>query len=591
MEQLSDDEDEIIYSEVKATKLYEVNDVKSDVINHDTEKRKSMLHNGQWMPKEYKVGRLVKYTGIWTCCGGNEHYSLYCKSIEARISFQQELNDFENEKKKAAEYAHYVKVNIREPWEKNEGIIQSIDIEDPELRLIREANSVDNSYNVLMLVSWIYKHRTDEKVVLKGLKLMNAHAKTGDGCIQIVKHRGLLCVTSCQKLYHSNKEVQLLCIQIMRQLVDCNFTRDGIIGDMSVLHIAFSIGHNNMGSLPHLVHALHCVLQCSRSERGRADILNRHYIQYCILFCKKNSACADVLRPVLKLFNWMSSSDERLVLMYEMGGGSTSLKCMERHMNNSDILSPAMLFLTRVAAIHPPALTYLVRKKAVPVVIGALRALYSDELLQIEGLKMLKALSLSPEGWRQISDTRGGWLSMCEGTTIGNALIHDAPGHFHNPGWAIGETPHLPKVARITLEAAKAAASKSAIVPKGDWTAHSLRQFMGLSMKPQRLAINTQEHEEYFELLKTLDLLPTPGEEREYWHIRLTEYEKENDILISDMVQTVMEMKAREKRNQSHSSKLSEEYVKPVYVMGNLISTKALEEADVAVTSQLEGVI
>jgi hypothetical protein len=266
---------------------------------------------------------------------------------------------------------------------------------------------------------------------------------------------------------------------------------------------------------------------------------------------------------------------------------------MERHMSDSDILAPAMLFLTRISAIHSPALDYLVKQKAVPTVIGALRALYSNEVLQLEGLKMIQALSKSPEGWKQISDTRGGWMSICEGTTTGNAQIHTVPGYFHNPGWSIGETPHLPKVARITLEAAKEAALKSHVVPKGNWTAHSLRQYMGLSMKPQRLAINTEEHEEYFELLNTLDLLPLPGEEREYWHIRLNEYEKENDIMIIDMVHTVMQMKSNDRKRDKAKFKQSdtEEYIKPVYVMGTLISTKALEEADVGVISQLEGVI
>ena len=46
------------------------------------------------------------------------------------------------------------------------------------------------------------------------------------------------------------------------------------------------------------------------------------------------------------------------------------------------------------------------------------------------------------------------------GTTQGNALVHDLKGSMHNPGWAIGDTPHMPKVDRMKILAAKAAAAK-----------------------------------------------------------------------------------------------------------------------------------
>lgn len=335
------------------------------------------------------------------------------------------------------------------------------------------------------------------------------------------------------------------------------------------------------------------MLQCCREEICRVEVFDRNIVGYYLLYCRQYARAPRILRHILKIFNWISSTNDRLLQLYEQGVASVVLHCMKRHMNNAQILAPCMIFLTRISNIHAPALEYLVQKKAVPLVISALRALYSEEIIQLEALKMLQALSKSPEGWKQISDTRGGWQSICQGTTQGNALIHDLKGSLNNPGWAIGETPHLPQLERRKLLAAQAAAAKGISDPKDAWTAHSLRQFMGLSMKPQRLAINVAEHQTYFDLLQSLDLLPNPGEEREAWFQRLKDYETENDILIQEMVDTVMEMSRKAAKEEKLAMKAEQngEYIKPVYVLGTKITTKSLEEADMDVKSALKGVV
>jgi hypothetical protein len=43
---------------------------------------------------------------------------------------------------------------------------------------------------------------------------------------------------------------------------------------------------------------------------------------------------------------------------------------------------------------------------------------------------------------------------------------------------------------------------------------------MGINTRGQKLSVNNESFDIYFELLKTLDLLPTPKEEREYWYQR-----------------------------------------------------------------------
>ena len=71
-----------------------------------------------------------------------------------------------------------------------------------------------------------------------------------------------------------------------------------------------------------------------------------------------------------------------------------------------------------------------------------------------------------------------------------------------------------------------------------------------------------------------------PGEEREYYFIRLDEYEKESDISVEEMAHTMMEMKkaAELKAKQLESNEETGEYIKPIYFMGERYSSTALDE-------------
>lgn len=50
------------------------------------------------------------------------------------------------------------------------------------------------------------------------------------------------------------------------------------------------------------------------------------------------------------------------------------------------------------------------------------------------GLKLLQTISRTSEGWKQISAVHAGWQSITAGTVRGDALVHDLPGEFNNPG-------------------------------------------------------------------------------------------------------------------------------------------------------------
>lgn len=143
--------------------------------------------------------------------------------------------------------------------------------------------------------------------------------------------------------------------------------------------------------------------------------------------------------------------------------------------------------------------------------------------------------------------------------------------------------------------------AQSGIQPetRAAWTSSSLREYMGLSMSGQTLAINTEGHAVHFELLSTLDMLPKVGEERELWFQRVHAYEVENEVKIEDMVSTVQEMRRREAVHKKMALKgiaMGEDdeilgTVKEVYVNGERITGDILQSKDADVDEALEGIV
>ena len=48
------------------------------------------------------------------------------------------------------------------------------------------------------------------------------------------------------------------------------------------------------------------------------------------------------------------------------------------------------------------------------MIIISLRAVYDDENIQLEGLKLIQILSRTKEGYKQCSETLGGWQTICQ---------------------------------------------------------------------------------------------------------------------------------------------------------------------------------
>ena len=470
----------------------------------------------------------------------------------------------------------------------------------PEEIALKASDSFGNVFNAPMLVSWVYKHMDEELTLRQGLEYMQKHVDTGEGCVLLHRHDVMMCLMGVFEQDKEKPHIALYIVSILRKLLDCNFTRDSIINAdgpgyeaISALRVSFSIIHSHMNSHSHVEEGIKCVMQCARSELCRRDIIDRRVIVYLNEIARKYSKHPEILRPILRTFNWTANTMDRLKYVCDADCTGTVLQCMKRHINNKLVVSPGLQFLARASSNYPPAANYMLRNRTVEIIVGAIKALYSDEVLQLEALKLLQMMSRTTEGWKQISSIKGGWQAILQGTAQGNALVHDLPGALNNPGWAIGDTPNLPVIDRAKLEVTKASASITRAPPKAAWTSTSFKEYTGKSMKAQSLAINNVFDDEYFQLLKTLDMLPRPGEEMEYYFMRIDEYEKENDISMEEMTHTIIEMKkaAEIKAKRDSQSEETGEHIKPIYFQGQRYSAEELAEKDQNVVEELHATI
>ncbi len=552
--------------------------------------RLDMLHTGKWIHKAFELGRYVPRTGSWNCCGHEDHLSMYCDSKLARKIWQEGIANEEAEEAVRLRYKKSQEKRIKGPWDRKEiGLIHPRPESQAE-QAMKEANVEESRYNAPMLVSWIYKHLDEELTTTQGLNYMLKQVETGEGCELMLKNSAVDCVMAAAEAWRTRPDLTLMCASIIRKLLDCNFTRPALLGDIALLRKSFGFGHTFMSSIAHVEEACNCVMQFARSDSGRADIMGRQLPVYMTGFVKRYSRAPAVVRPVLKTFNWVTDTRERMKQVCDWDAVRTCIKCMQRHNNDARVLAPGMHFLTRAVKSYEPAAGVLLNCGAVSTVIHAMKVLYSNDVLQIEGLKMLQMLSKTKEGWKQISDTRGGWQSITQGVTLGNALIHDLPGDFNNPGWAIGDTPHLHMLDRLKQEAAALDASRKTEPGRSDWTAMGLKGFMGLPTKEMKLAVNNERHECFFSLLTTLGLLPKPGEEREYWFIRIKAWEKDQDANLDEMTETLLRLRKKAVKDDEEPEG-EKEYVKPVYFNGSLYNSQELVDMDMDIMDDLGNVV
>lgn len=576
---------------------------------------------------QFETGRLVPNTGYWLCCGDPDHFSLYCPSIERRDIFKSELEVIQAQEKQDKAFRNQRRDNlhdqVQQSMQREMKFLTPVEAE--EKQLVALASDLQQAFNAPMLVAWLLRHFHEELTMQQGLKYALDKLQDGEGCVLLLRH-GL--APALQKIHtHFLKispEIELLILQCFRQLLDCNFTRDTLllnliyndpeaVGDtpaaMSVpmeeeadwLYVLlFEAMHRNHKSKEHLTQVLRCYMQCCRHEPCRAYLLRNNAIvlRYAWTFTQEKfgyKGTEEMHHAILRLVNWIATTSSRLMLMFEMEALQYSVRCMRKYRRFPQVQAPAIVFLQRLVFSIPSAMELALRLQVIPLVVDAMKILHADQIVQLEALKLISALAKTSEGFQQLSNIPAGWQLVTQGTLKGNELVHDLPGPLNNPGWALGDTPHLPVLEKMKLGAAKLSQTSLQQAPKASWTAVSLRQFMGLSMSGQTLAINTEESTVYFELMNTLDLLPVSGEEKEDWFSRLRKFEKDSEVSIDEMVVTVQEMRYREnlrKKMQSQGVSSADEEaeasVKPIYVHGKRVTAESLQANDVGLEETME---
>lgn len=174
------------------------------------------------------------------------------------------------------------------------------------------------------------------------------HCMHGDGCKLVVKHGGYECLLQIHQRYrNTHPPIQLLLAKTIRRLLECNFTRDFLIGDTRALKCTFFIGYCHMKSEAHVENAFFCVLQTSRAAVCRYDILDSGIVPYMTILLKRFSRNTNIVRCMMRLFNWVGNTPATLEALVSRDAVETTIRCVQRHMRSGQVLSPAMLFLTR----------------------------------------------------------------------------------------------------------------------------------------------------------------------------------------------------------------------------------------------------
>lgn len=212
--------------------------------------KRHLLHFGKWIPKEFELGRPVRRTGLWSCCGHAVHYSLYCESIERREAFKKAMEDEIGAEMDEAKAAEARKIFL------SEAIKAIIPLDTPELapkpsneKLVMEtAHSDTSGFNAPMLVQWIARHTKEEPTMIDGLEFVLHHLNTGEGCVLLYRHQVLETVNQVANQYPGHVVIQQHIACIMKQLLDCNFTRDHALNALyqDIVPLAIGIAHRFM---------------------------------------------------------------------------------------------------------------------------------------------------------------------------------------------------------------------------------------------------------------------------------------------------------------------------------------------------------
>lgn len=346
--------------------------------------------------------------------------------------------------------------------------------------------------------------------------------------------------------------------------------------------MCLKIGEAFSASEEHAEQAAHCVRMCCCSVVCREVASSETSFLFMKRIVQRFCGNSRIVHDVLRYCNWASPRLEDLRRLFSFGALGLCIKCMSRHRGDALVLRPGMHFLCRSCSVLPAALAYVLKKRCVSLIVHASLVLAADEEFLEQALKLVREISQTQEGWAQLEEIPGGWQALCFGSVEGNALVHDLEGSFHNAGWCLGDSRFLPTKEQQSLHEAAIAGARSRT--RVNWSLRTLRDYMKTSASQQQLEINLERDQAHFELLSSLDLLPEADELRQDWYIRLFKYEKANGVALEDMVSTMLEIRRRERGDGAAGE---QEYVKPIFVSGELVTAEGLDLQDVTAEDKL----
>jgi hypothetical protein len=455
--------------------------------------------------------------------------------------------------------------------------------------------AIDSSFNAPMLISFLLRRYTEDPTVLNSLEFILSHLDSGQGCVLFTRHGVVPVLLRIAEHHTRHAKILLYVLQIFKQLLDCNYTRDMVLGELKekIVDLLFDITYLHMGSIDHVLFGARALMQCTREEVCRTRMMERQVIPYLLIMAKKYMhTYPTLINSVLRICLWFCVSVTNTQYLLEQKAIPYLIKFMKLHLRDRLVLIPAIALLRKFILVIPSTIDTILKHNIVSLVIKALEIIYDNEEIQLEALKFIQIISMTSKGWDQISSMKAAWQKICSGTEKGNVLVHDLPGAFQNPGWVLSETPHLTLLEKLKLTAGENTKTSLDMIIRTNWTSNALREYMGLSMEGQKLAINTEYHDIFFNLLVTLDLLPREEEIRSNWYIRVRTFEKDNDVKVEEMCYTIQEMRRREAIQKKMMAQ-SQVYVsnetgteftaitrKEVYVKGVKIDEKYLQEND-----------
>jgi hypothetical protein len=322
------------------------------------------------------------------------------RETESRINRKQDLMDHINKLKE---------INRNVQHENNEKM--NLD----EIEILKNAASIEKTFIAPVLITWINKHLKEEPIMIQAFGFLTKHLDSAEGCNLLFKHGIVDSLLNIHLFFKENPPIQLSIILALKQLLDCNHTRDDVVENVHVLHCCFSIAYFHMNSKSHVEHAVRCIAQCSRFEHCRIVILEKNYIPYFITFCNRFYKISSILRSVIKILNWISTNQSRIEYIVNQRAIQLSIKCIQKHSKNNELILPCLTLLLKCAPVYPFALGVIIKKNFVVDLISILQLAYYDDAIQIHAIKLIQIVAKTSVGWKQISDVKNGWQIICQG--------------------------------------------------------------------------------------------------------------------------------------------------------------------------------